>query len=105
MIFAISVNKDRETLTKAVLMHNGHVVEDGLHEIFHTPDDVDGELVACDEWAQSTFCAVIADGYSRKTKYLQALALGIPCLSSRWIDNCIRQVLIPLSSCPLEWFN
>ena len=105
MIFAISVNKDRETLTKAVLMHNGHVVEDGLHEIFHTPDDVDGELVVCDEWAQSTFCAVIADGYSRKTKYLQALALGIPCLSSKWIDNCIRQVLIPLSSSPLEWFN
>jgi hypothetical protein len=93
MIFAISVNKDRETLTKAVITHNGYVVEDGLDEIFHNSDDVEGDLVIRDEWAESTFCAVIADGYSRKTKYLQALALGIPCLSSRWIDNCIRQVL------------
>lgn len=92
MIFAISVNKDRETLTKAVIMHNGHVVEDGLHEIFHMPDDVEGDLVILDDWQMRTFCAVIADGYSRKTKYLQALALGIPCLSSKWIDNCIRQV-------------
>lgn len=98
MIFAISVNKGRETLTKAVRMHNGHVVEDGLDGIFHDPDDVDGQLVIFDEWTSSTFCAVIADGYSRKTKYLQALALGMPCLSSRWIDNCIRQVLIPFMS-------
>jgi hypothetical protein len=96
MIFAISVSKGRENLTKAVIMHNGHVVEEGLHEIFHMPDDVEGDLVVCDDWTNSTFCAVIADGYSRKTKYLQALALGIPCLSSKWIDNCIRQVFLAL---------
>lgn len=36
------------------------------------------------------FACVIADKYSRRVKFLQALALGIPCLSGKWIEDCIK---------------
>lgn len=35
------------------------------------------------------FTALIADRHSRRAKYIQALALGIPCISLRWIYDCI----------------
>lgn len=35
------------------------------------------------------FTALIADGHSRKVKYMQALALGLPCLAPRWITTCL----------------
>ncbi|KAJ8131574.1 hypothetical protein O1611_g2049 [Lasiodiplodia mahajangana] len=37
------------------------------------------------------FAALIADGHSRKVKYMQALALGIPCLAPRWVTTCISK--------------
>ncbi len=36
------------------------------------------------------FVAFIGDHYSRKSKFIQALALSLPCLSSAWIRSCIR---------------
>ena len=36
------------------------------------------------------FCALLTDKYSRKEKYLQALALHIPCLSSTWLGACLK---------------
>ncbi|KAF2091046.1 hypothetical protein K490DRAFT_62377 [Saccharata proteae CBS 121410] len=35
------------------------------------------------------FTALISDSHSRRAKYMQALALGLPCLSARWIRDCI----------------
>lgn len=37
------------------------------------------------------FSCVIADTYSRRAKFLQALALGIPCLAGRWVDDCVKR--------------
>jgi len=37
------------------------------------------------------FTAVIAPVHSRRAKFLQALALGLPCLANRWIDDCIKK--------------
>ncbi len=39
--------------------------------------------------AETGFTALIADGYSRKVKYMQALALGLPCLAPHWITVCL----------------
>jgi hypothetical protein len=101
MVFAMTVinldMKEREELTRAVRMHGGHIVDEGLEDLFHAPDDVNGELILLPQWESTTFCGVIADGYSRKPKYLQALALGLPCLSSRWIENCIKRVCFLLN--------
>jgi hypothetical protein len=106
MVFAISLVQPRkstsaapskETLTQTIVANCGYVVDDdGLQEIFHPPGDVEGELVLQPDFVDTTFCAVIADGYSRKPKYLQALALGIPCLATRWVESCIQKVsLLP----------
>lgn len=37
------------------------------------------------------FTALIADKHSRKPKYLQALALGLPCLSGKWVESCVSE--------------
>lgn len=37
------------------------------------------------------FTALIADGHSRKVKYMQALALGLPCIHERWITTCTEK--------------
>jgi hypothetical protein len=101
MVFAISMassskatEKTKETLTDTIIAHNGHVVEEGLDEMFEIAEDVEGDLVLKSEFSSTTFCAVIADVYSRKVKYLQALALGIPCLATKWIECCIKQVRV-----------
>lgn len=42
--------------------------------------------------AQDTgFTALIADGHSRKVKYMQALALGLPCIHERWVTTCVEK--------------
>lgn len=40
---------------------------------------------------ESGFTALIADSHSRKAKYMQALALGIPCLAPQWITTCLNK--------------
>ena len=41
------------------------------------------------DFASLGFVALISDRHSRKIKYIQALALGIPALSSRWVSDSI----------------
>lgn len=42
--------------------------------------------------AQATgFTALIADGHTRKVKYMQALALGLPCVHERWVTMCVEK--------------
>ena len=52
-------------------------------------NDNDGDLRLTEHAKTLGFVAFIGDTYSRKSKFLQALALGLPCLSSFWIRGCI----------------
>lgn len=52
-------------------------------------NDKDGDLRLTEHAKTLDFVAFIGDTYSRKSKFLQALALGLPCLSSFWIRRCI----------------
>ena len=52
-------------------------------------NDKDGDLRLTEHAKTLGFVAFIGDTYSRKSKFLQALALGLPCLSSFWIRRCI----------------
>ena len=98
MVFAISLDSSREeernTFVQSIVANSGHVLVNGLHQMFQSPQDSDGHLVLEPEWTAMTFCAVIASEYSRKVKYLQALGLGVPCLSLRWVNSCIKQVYL-----------
>lgn len=108
MVFAVSLDSSREeertTFVQSILSNSGRVLVDGLHQMFQPPQDVEGDLVLESEWSQMTFCAVIASEYSRKVKYLQALALGVPCLSVRWVDICIKQVYLNSSKVMLATY-
>lgn len=57
---------------------------------FSTPQP-DEEIKLTATARASEFTALIADGHSRKVKYMQALALGLPCIHPRWITTCTEK--------------
>ncbi|ROV89574.1 hypothetical protein VMCG_09939 [Cytospora schulzeri] len=79
----------------------GKVLTSGFDELFEVAAIKNAEVVSStpppdDEIKLTTaarntgFTALIADGHSRKVKYMQALALGLPCIHERWITTCVE---------------
>jgi hypothetical protein len=61
-------------------------------------DQSDPKFEMTSKARETGFAALISDKHCRKVKYLQALALGIPCLSSRWIKDCVAaSALLPIT--------
>lgn len=89
MTFAISYHESRkhvlEDLVDLVESNGGHVLKDSFLDLLE-PDSFNLK----GRFASYNFAALLTDCHSRKPKYLQALALGIPCLSGRWIDACVK---------------
>ncbi|KAK4451893.1 DNA repair protein crb2 [Podospora aff. communis PSN243] len=91
------------TIEKRIKQAGGRILEAGFDELFDiTPvktatgspsSSVQGEaeLHLTDSGRSTGFTALIADGHSRKVKYMQALALGLPCLAGRWITSCLER--------------
>ncbi|VCU40132.1 Bgt-1367 [Blumeria graminis f. sp. tritici] len=102
MAFAVSYvrnMKEREDVTKLILENGGHILEDGFDSLFEPIlEDCNGihdeKIILSSNGKSLRFAAVIADEYSRKAKYLQALALGLPCISGRWIQNCVSKAIV-----------
>ncbi|KAI6087010.1 hypothetical protein F4821DRAFT_237392 [Hypoxylon rubiginosum] len=109
MVFALTFQQvrkskdkatDRNTIERMIRQEGGKVLGDGFDELFrfdsfqatgsatanHT---LSSSLTLLDD--DTRFTALIADGHSRKVKYMQALALGIPCLAPKWITTCIAR--------------
>ncbi|MCJ1246853.1 hypothetical protein MMC30_004062 [Trapelia coarctata] len=101
----------RET-EHTIRSNGGHLLENGFEELFHIPDiasatpskanptddDTDSEPPFQLKQAFTTrgFTCLIADKHCRKQNFLQALALGIPCLATRWVRDCIsKKSIIP----------
>ncbi|KAL8869809.1 MAG: hypothetical protein Q9174_003991 [Haloplaca sp. 1 TL-2023] len=112
MIFAISnIAQDdkRKRITNLVQTHGGRVLALGFDELFDIPGlamtstgkpspkkSNDTAFGLKPGMADMGFTCLLADKHSRSAKYIQALALGIPCLSSRWIQDCVaKQRLVP----------
>lgn len=106
MVFAISLgaNEDsKNSLIKAVLENGGSVLELGFDELFHEIDASKtydgsgapgggGEALRLRAWAQNTgFTALLAASHSRTAKYVQALALNLPCVHYRWVVDCVAK--------------
>jgi hypothetical protein len=93
---------DKEAISKAIKANGGQVLEVGFHELFehesfgtlssqgHPKSKSDNELTLKEEAKQLGFVALITDSHSRSTKYLQALALNVPCLHLRWVQDSLR---------------
>jgi len=83
-------------LAKRISMQGGRVLGSGFNELFDRAQlqptaDVPNNPTALKLNANAErlgFTALIADGHSRKVKYMQALALGVPCLAHQWIKAC-----------------
>ncbi|KAF1994248.1 hypothetical protein P154DRAFT_502228, partial [Amniculicola lignicola CBS 123094] len=93
------------TLIKA----NAGIVLEGFHELFEDtnqpsaettpPNDTNKKdnptppssnpLVIKPEYKDLKFVALISDAHTRSPKFLQALALNIPCLHARWLTDSL----------------
>ena len=110
MIFAVSYveREDAKTrVTEMIVENGGRILKKGFDELFTspgvptvtpmkgsgsqlcTPASVDFKLL--DEEISIGFACLVADRHSRRAKYMQALALNIPCLSGRWVEDCVRE--------------
>ena len=109
MAFAIT-NVDRadgnERIKNHITSNGGQVLSTGLDELFHvpvlprttSPPDVnaDTSFHLTPAAKELGFTCLIADKHCRTAKFIQALSLGIPCLSTRWIHNCVaKQKVLP----------
>ncbi|KAH8656615.1 hypothetical protein BGZ60DRAFT_458837 [Tricladium varicosporioides] len=101
MAFAVSYvkqEKNKEAVAKHVKAFGGTILQDGFDSLFKTPKTLNratrDELVLTSAAKSLGFVALISDEHSRKTKYMQALALGLPCISGHWVLACVRRGMI-----------
>ncbi|KAK7967171.1 uncharacterized protein PG986_001448 [Apiospora aurea] len=87
----------KEKVEALIRKGGGHIMNAGFHDLFEDQSSVVPEassrisgscLSLTQEAANAGFTALITDNCSRKAKYMQALALGLPCLSWNWISAC-----------------
>ncbi|KAF2858575.1 hypothetical protein K470DRAFT_220935 [Piedraia hortae CBS 480.64] len=88
MAFAISLGSNtsyKSSLTSTITAEGGTILE-GFDALF-TPTD----FTLHPHYENLGFVALLADRHSRREKYMQALALGIPTLSHRWVKECVGE--------------
>ncbi|KAI0123458.1 hypothetical protein BJ170DRAFT_641893 [Xylariales sp. AK1849] len=102
MSFATSFQSPTEKISteKVITRGGGTIISEGFNELFDVGSlDSDNALQLKAGRTSTGFTALITDIHSRKPKYMQALALGLPCLSSKWIAACdSRNALVDWST-------
>ncbi|KAJ5099570.1 hypothetical protein N7532_006571 [Penicillium argentinense] len=109
MAFAVSYKEDdgsKNRVTTLIKENGGSILENGFTELFEsssvlpisTPTKGQSKerrirpgLHLTDLAENVGFACLIADTHSRREKYMQALALNLPCLSGRWIEDCVAK--------------
>ncbi|KAM0434072.1 hypothetical protein ACHAPT_004017 [Fusarium lateritium] len=105
MVFAISFQnkvkqQERTKLETKITQAGGTILAEGFQDMFEHSSimnttspliDEEDALKLTKSGCESGFTALIADSHSRKAKYMQALALGLPCLAHQWITACLNK--------------
>ncbi|KAJ5518913.1 hypothetical protein N7453_001335 [Penicillium expansum] len=110
MVFAVSYKENeasKNRVTRLIIENGGTVLHDGFTELFEpssivpvdTPTkggakdaDLSNKGLRLTALADDVgFACLIADTHSRREKYMQALALNLPCLAGRWVEDCVSQ--------------
>jgi len=96
MAFAVSYSKhedEKNEVTRLIVDNGGQVLQDGFDNLFETSkfNESEAGLTLSAAAKPLGFAALIADEHSRKAKYMQALALGLPCISGQWILACVSK--------------
>ena len=108
MAFAIT-NVDRAEDNKRVKdlinSNGGLILENGFEDLFSIPalkraansaEDTASSFHLTSQAKDTGFTCLIADKHCRRAKFIQALALGIPCLATRWVSDCVaKQCVLP----------
>ncbi|KAL7823848.1 hypothetical protein V8C26DRAFT_384041 [Trichoderma gracile] len=110
MVFAVSMSPDKESqktranLETKIKQAGGLILESGFEELFEpssvmsthdVPATANGSsLILSKAGLHYGFTALIADKHSRKVKYMQALALGLPCLAYQWVITCLNKGIL-----------
>lgn len=128
MAFAItyvSNEAEKSDVTRLISRHGGTILDGGFEELFELPkigkpsgkspkkstikqvEEAETGLRLKAEYKDLGFIALIADKHSRRAKYMQSLALGLPTLSGRWVmdslDAAKNDTLVEDSVNPLPW--
>lgn len=74
-----------DALASNVESNDGHILEDSFEDLLERSG-----LGLKARYTDYKFAALLTNHHSRKPKYMQALALGIPCLSDKWVDACVK---------------
>ncbi|KAF7586757.1 hypothetical protein BBP40_008377 [Aspergillus hancockii] len=108
MMFAVSYGENDESkarITQMILDNDGRILHGGFNELFDlpqnrpviTPSKSPAPIANSNQFRLTSgaedvgFACLVADKHSRRPKYMQALALNLPCLSDRWIEDCVAQ--------------
>ncbi|KAJ9265466.1 hypothetical protein DTO212C5_6659 [Paecilomyces variotii] len=111
MVFAVSYVENEHSkshIMKLIVENGGRLLRDGFNELFELPSSAAAASPVKSPGSNSIdhsekqfrlvagaeaigFACLLADKHSRREKYMQALALGLPCLSGRWIEDCVKQ--------------
>lgn len=110
MAFAVSYKEDdgsKKRMMELLAENGGTILHKGFAELFETSSilpittPTKGQhkekrsilpgLHLTDEARNVGFTCVIADTHTRREKYMQALALNLPCLSGRWVEDCVNK--------------
>jgi hypothetical protein len=96
MAFAVSYSKheqEKNEVTKLIADNGGQILQEGFDTLFDVSKLRESEagLTLSTAAKPLGFSALIADEHSRKAKYMQALALGLPCISGQWILACVSR--------------
>lgn len=87
----------KEKVEAIIRKGGGQIMNAGFHDLFVEKSSVVPEAASkilasslglTSEAVNAGFTALITDNCSRKAKYMQALALGLPCLSWNWVSAC-----------------
>jgi hypothetical protein len=111
MAFAVSYKEDetsKNRVTRLIMENGGTILHEGFTELFEPssirPVDTPTKSSTNDQSTAASvglrlnglaehvgFACLIADTHSRREKYMQALALNLPCLSGRWVEDCVSK--------------
>ncbi|MCJ1473596.1 hypothetical protein MMC13_002247 [Lambiella insularis] len=102
----ISEDASRRQTETYIKSNGGYLINDGFDELFHVPEmtpisparhiDRPARFGLMPAHQHHGFACLIADKHCRSRKFFQALALGIPCLATRWVRDCVsKQRLLP----------
>lgn len=103
MAFAVSFkdenSSDRKSTIRSIAEHGAVLLDYGFDSLFILPEldkahhdtgALSGDPLTLNSSSTNLgFVALVTEVHSRRPKYLQALALGLPCLHYRWVQDCV----------------